>query len=72
MANNKAVMEVRGHIEELLPGAKFNVKLETGHTVMAHLAGKLHKNRIRVGIGDEVMVEMSPYDLTKGRITFRF
>lgn len=72
MAKNKDVIEVRGRIEDLLPGAKFYVKLDTGNVVMAHLAGKLHKNRIRVGVGDEVMVELTPYDLNNGRITFRF
>ncbi len=69
---NKDTLEVRGEILELLPGAKFQVKLETGHEVMAHLAGKMRMNRIRLGVGDEVKVEMTPYDLSKGRITYRF
>ena len=69
---NKDTIEVRGEILELLPGAKFRVTLETGHEVMAHLAGKMRMNRIRLGVGDEVKVEMSPYDLSKGRITYRF
>ena len=69
---NKDTLEVRGEILELLPGAKFQVKLETGHDVMAHLAGKMRMNRIRLGVGDEVKVEMTPYDLSKGRITYRF
>jgi len=66
------VMEMRGTIDELLPGATFRVKLENGHEVIAHLAGKMRMNRIRLGVGDEVKVEMTPYDLTKGRITYRF
>ena len=69
---NKDTIEVRGEILELLPGAKFRVTLETGHEVMAHLAGKMRMNRIRLGVGDEVKVEMTPYDLSKGRITYRF
>ncbi len=66
------VVEVRGSIIELLPGTKFRVKLESEHEIMAHLAGKLRMNRIRLSVGDEVLVEMTPYDLTKGRITFRY
>ncbi|HOX61158.1 MAG TPA: translation initiation factor IF-1 [Candidatus Magasanikbacteria bacterium] len=66
------VMEMRGTIDELLPGATFRVKLENGHEVIAHLAGKMRMNRIRLGVGDEVKVEMTPYDLTKGRITYRY
>ncbi len=65
-------MEMRGTIDELLPGATFRVKLENGHEVIAHLAGKMRMNRIRLGVGDEVKVEMTPYDLTKGRITYRY
>ena len=60
-----------GKITELLPNAMFRVQLENGHTVTAHTAGKLRKNRIRVLQGDNVTVEMTPYDLTKGRIIFR-
>lgn len=66
------VVEIRGMIDELLPGATFRVKLENGHEVIAHLAGKMRMNRIRLGVGDEVKVEMTPYDLTKGRIVYRF
>ena len=65
------VVEIRGTIEELLPGATFRVKLENGHEVLAHTAGKLRKNRIRVLTGDSVTVEVTPYDLTKGRIVYR-
>lgn len=72
MAKESDFIEVKGTIEELLPGAKFQVTLENGLAVTAHLAGKIRKNRIRIGIGDEVKVEISPYDLTKGRITYRY
>lgn len=66
------IIEIKGTIEELLPGAKFRVKLENDHMVIAHLAGKLRKNNIRLGLGDDVKIEMTPYDLSKGRITYRF
>lgn len=72
MAKKKDVLEVRGTIEELLPGATFRVRLENEHEVLAHLSGKMRMHRIRLGVGDEVKVEMTPYDLTKGRITYRF
>ena len=65
-------LEFKGKVTELLPNAMFRVKLENNHEILAHTAGKLRKNRIRVLAGDNVMVEMTPYDLTKGRITFRF
>ena len=65
-------LEFKGKVTELLPNAMFRVKLENDHEILAHTAGKLRKNRIRVLAGDNVMVEMTPYDLTKGRITFRF
>ncbi len=65
-------LEVRGKIDEVLPGAKFRVVLENGHEVIAHLSGKMRVNNIRLGVGDDVKVEMTPYDLTKGRITYRF
>ena len=64
-------LEFTGVVLELLPNAMFKVKLENDHEVLAHTSGKLRKNRIRVLAGDEVTVEMTPYDLTKGRITFR-
>jgi translation initiation factor IF-1 len=66
------VIEVRGAVEEALPGATFRVKLENGHEIIAHLSGKMRMNRIRLGVGDEVKVELTPYDLSKGRITLRF
>jgi len=65
------LLEFKGKVMDLLPNAMFRVKLENGHTVTAHTAGKLRKNRIRVLQGDNVTVEMIPYDLTKGRIIFR-
>ena len=64
-------LEFKGKVTELLPNAMFRVQLENGHVVTAHTAGKLRKNRIRVLQGDSVTVEMTPYDLTKGRIIFR-
>ena len=66
------LIEFPGMVLELLPNATFRVKLENDHEVLAHTSGKMRKNRIRVLAGDQVMVEMTPYDLTKGRITFRF
>ena len=66
------LLEFKGKVTDLLPNAMFRVQLENGHVVTAHTAGKLRKNRIRVLQGDNVTVEMTPYDLSKGRITFRF
>ena len=66
------LLEMRGQVVELLPNAMFRVKLDNEHEVLAHTSGKMRKNRIRVLAGDRVNVEMTPYDLTKGRITFRF
>ena len=66
------MLEFKGLVTELLPNAMFRVKLENNHEVLAHTAGKMRKNRIRVLAGDEVMVGVTPYDLTKGRIIFRF
>ena len=65
------LLEFKGKVTDLLPNAMFRVQLENGHIVTAHTAGKLRKNRIRVLQGDNVTVEMTPYDLTKGRIVFR-
>lgn len=62
---------VQGTVEEALPNAMFKVELENGHEVLAHISGKMRKFRIRVMPGDTVTVELSPYDLTRGRITFR-
>ena len=65
-------IEFQGVVLELLPNAMFKVKLENDHEILAHSSGKMRKNRIRVLAGDKVAVEMTPYDLTKGRITFRW
>lgn len=65
-------LEFSGVVVELLPNATFKVELENGHIILAHTSGRMRKNRIRVLAGDKVTVEMTPYDLTKGRITFRF
>tara|TARA_E500000331_G_scaffold281734_1_gene275270 strand:- start:197 stop:415 length:219 start_codon:yes stop_codon:yes gene_type:complete len=65
-------IEFEGIVLELLPNAMFKVKLENDHEILAHSSGKMRKNRIRVLAGDKVTVEMTPYDLTKGRIKFRW
>ena len=65
------VIEFQGEVTELLPNAMFRVKLENDHEILAHTSGRMRKNRIRVLAGDKVTVEMTPYDLTKGRIVFR-
>jgi translation initiation factor IF-1 len=65
------LLSFKGKVLDLLPNAMFRVQLENSHIVTAHAAGKLRKNRIRVLQGDSVTVEMTPYDLSKGRITFR-
>ena len=65
------VLEFEGIVLEILPNAMFKVKLENNHEVLAHTAGRMRKHRLRVLAGDKVTVEMTPYDLTKGRIIFR-
>lgn len=65
------MIEVEGKVVEALPNAMFQVELENGHKVLAHISGKLRVNYIRILPGDKVTVELSPYDLTKGRITWR-
>ena len=65
-------LEFKGKVTELLPNAMFRVKLENNHEIVAHTAGKLKKNRIRILTGDDVLVEVTHYDLTKGRIIYRF
>jgi translation initiation factor IF-1 len=67
----KDVIEVEGRVVELLPNTMFRVELPNGHQLLAHISGKMRLHFIRILPGDKVMVEMSPYDLTKGRITFR-
>lgn len=67
----KDVIEIEGTILESMPNAMFRVKLENNHEILAHISGKIRKNFIRILPGDKVKVEMTPYDLTKGRITFR-
>ena len=66
------LLEFAGTVMELLPNATFRIELENGHEIIGHTAGKMRNNRIRVLAGDKVLVEMSPYDLTKGRVTYRF
>ena len=70
MAKEEAI-EVQGKVTQALANTQFRVRLENGHEIVAHIAGKIRKHFIRILPGDKVMVEMSPYDLTKGRITFR-
>lgn len=74
MADNgsKQFIEMRGSVVELMPAANFKIRLENGQEILGHLSGKMRMNRIRILPGDEVKVEMSPYDLTKGRIVYRF
>lgn len=67
----KDMIEVEGVITEALPNATFRVELKNGHNILAHISGKLRMNYIRILPGDRVKVEMSPYDLTRGRITWR-
>ena len=64
-------IELEGIVEDTLPGASFKVKLENGHSIIAHVSGKIRMHHIRILPGDRVTVEISPYDLTRGRITFR-
>lgn len=68
----KDVIEAVGTVEEALPNAMFKVKLDTGHQVLAHISGKMRMYYIRILLGDRVQVELSPYDLKRGRITYRF
>lgn len=71
MGKTKQVIELSGKVVETLPGTKFRVELENGHSIIAHMAGRMRKYYIRIVPGDEVTVELTPYDLTKGRITYR-
>ena len=67
----KDVMRVRGDVIESLPGSTFRVKLSNGHVILCHISGRIRKHYIRILTGDRVIVELSPYDLTKGRIVYR-
>ncbi len=71
MASTKEVIKMRGKVVEALPNTQFKVELENGLSIIAHISGKMRKNYIRLVPGDKVDVEMTPYDLTKGRITYR-
>lgn len=71
MAKNDDVISVDGTVMKVLPATMYNVRLESGHEILAHISGKMRRNFIRITTGDRVKVELSPYDLTKGRITFR-
>jgi translation initiation factor IF-1 len=71
MVKAKEVIELEGKVIETLPGTQFRVELQNGHQIIAHVAGKMRKNYIRLVPGDSVTVELTPYDLSKGRITYR-
>jgi translation initiation factor IF-1 len=72
MASGKEdLIQVDGVVTKVLPATMYNVKLNSGHEILAHISGKMRKHFIKITTGDKVTVEMSPYDLTKGRITFR-
>lgn len=71
MANKEELVQVEGVVTKVLPATMYIVKLSNGHEILAHISGKMRKNFIRITNGDRVTVEMSPYDLTKGRINFR-
>lgn len=70
--NSKDFLEFKGIVTELLPSASFKVELENGQTILAYLSGRMRMNHIKLLPGDSVKIEMTPYDLTKGRITYRF
>ena len=72
MVKNADFIEMTGVADELLPGAKFRIKLDNGQEIIGHLSGKMRMNRIRIMPGDRVKLEISPYDLTKGRVVYRF
>ncbi|MDY6826429.1 MAG: translation initiation factor IF-1 [Bacillota bacterium] len=72
MSKKKDVVEVEGTVVEPLPNAMFRVELKNGHKVLAHVSGKIRMNFIRILPGDRVLIELSPYDLTRGRITYRY
>lgn len=72
MAKNNDMIVMEGVVNESLPNASFRVELDNGHEVLAHISGKMRRHRIRVLPGDRVQVELSPYDLSRGRLTFRY
>lgn len=72
MASQKEVIKLQGKVVEARPNTQFLVTLANGHSVLCHISGKMRKNYIRLVPGDEVEVELTPYDLTKGRITYRY
>ena len=71
MSSKEEAIEVEATVEETLPNAMFRVKLDNGHAVLAHISGKMRKHFIRILPGDKVLVELSPYDVTRGRIVYR-
>jgi translation initiation factor IF-1 len=72
MSKKEDLIKFEGVVTELLPGGTFRIKLNNGHEIIGHISGKIRKNRIRILLGDKVEVEMTPYDLTKARITHRY
>ena len=72
MAKEKDVIKVEGTVTEALPGTKFRIELDNGHEVMAYLSGKMRRYYIRILLGDRVTLEMSPYDMERGRIVYRY
>lgn len=70
--NPKDFLVAEGQVEEMLPAGTFRIRLNNGHLILGHLSGKMRLNKIKILLGDRVKVEMSPYDLTKGRIVYRF
>jgi translation initiation factor IF-1 len=72
MSEKKEKLEVEGTVKELLPNTQFKVELDNGHEVLAYLSGRMRKYYIRILLGDRVRVEMTPYDLSRGRITYRY
>lgn len=71
MSDKEEAIEVQGTVIEMMRGTQFKVQLQNGHVILAHISGKMRKNNIKIILGDKVRCEMSPYDLTKGRITYR-
>lgn len=72
MAKSEDILKMDGVVKEVLPATMYRVVLENDHIILAHISGKMRKHFIRIATGDRVQIEMSPYDLTKGRITFRY